>query len=91
MAKRDSKEAEFFSLSADYQIKPGASLLALALDARCLLGAGLGCAEHKLGEGADEGDWAALYTLRQAKAVLSLLVSEMEAQDRKKVSEVSHG
>jgi hypothetical protein len=91
MAECDSKEAEFFSLDAEYQIKPGASLFALAQDARCLLGAGLACAEEKLGEGPDEAVWAAIYTMRQAKAVLSHLVSEMEMQGEKTVREVSHG
>lgn len=80
----DRPASKFFSLSANYEIAEGAKLTDLAADANLLLKTGLAVFDETYEE-LSEAQWAGMYVLRQAAA----LVEELER--RVEHGEVRHG
>lgn len=74
----DGQPSEFFAINARYIFDPKSSIEGLMNDAGCLLEAGLDALETETDSLRGSG-WAALYTLRQAKAVLNEFLSRLPA------------
>jgi hypothetical protein len=74
----------FFSLNAEYTMKPGASLADMATDVHALLGSGLALLRDRMENvdgRSDEADFGVVYLLQQALAVCAVLHERMENEE----------
>jgi len=67
----------FFSLNATYSIDPEAPLCDLLEDLSCLLGAGVGALMDHDSERLTQAQWAGVYAVQQAHAILERIGSQV--------------